>query len=67
MVGDVEDGPLVSMPFRQFIYSLGSRSSAPGGGSASAAIAAMVRLANSDWSIKCIIKLIPVWSWENRA
>ena len=49
MVGDVEDGPLVSMPFRQFIYSLGSRSSAPGGGSASAAIAAMVRLANSDW------------------
>ena len=30
------------MPFRQFIYSLGSRSSAPGGGSASAAIGAMV-------------------------
>lgn len=30
------------MPLRQFIYSLGSRSSAPGGGSASAAIAAMV-------------------------
>ena len=56
MVGDVEDGPLVSMPLRQFIYSLGSRSSAPGGGSASAAIAAMVRLANSDWSIECIIK-----------
>ena len=64
MVGDVEDGPLVSMPFRHFIYSLGSRSSAPGGGSASAAIAAMVRLANSDWSIE---KLIPVSSWENRA
>ena len=64
MVGDVEDGPLVSMPLRQFIYSLGSRSSAPGGGSASAAIAAMVRLANSDWSIE---KLIPVSSWENRA
>lgn len=41
MVGDVEDGPLVSMSLRQFIYSLGSRSSAPGGGSASAAIAAM--------------------------
>lgn len=32
------------MPFRQFIYSLGSRSSAPGGGSASAAIGAMVSL-----------------------
>lgn len=41
LVDDAEDGPLVSMPFRQFIYSLGSRSSAPGGGSASAAIAAM--------------------------
>ena len=41
-MGGVEDGPLVSLPLRQFIYSLGSRSSAPGGGSASAAIAAMV-------------------------
>ena len=42
IVDSVEDGPLMSMPLRQFIYSLGSRSSAPGGGSASAAIAAMV-------------------------
>lgn len=41
LVGGADDGPLVSMPLRQFIYSLGSRSSAPGGGSASAAIAAM--------------------------
>jgi len=41
LVDSAEDGPLVSMPFRQFIYSLGSRSSAPGGGSASAAIGAM--------------------------
>lgn len=41
LVESAEDGPLVSMPLRQFIYSLGSRSSAPGGGSASAAIAAM--------------------------
>ena len=46
LVDSVEDGPLVSMPFRQFIYSLGSRSSAPGGGSASAAIGAMVSLVN---------------------
>ena len=44
LVGGADDGPLVSMPLRQFIYSLGSRSSAPGGGSASAAIAAMVSL-----------------------
>lgn len=41
LVETCEDGPLVSMSLRQFIYSLGSRSSAPGGGSASAAIAAM--------------------------
>jgi len=41
LVGGADDGPLVSLPLRQFIYSLGSRSSAPGGGSASAAIAAM--------------------------
>lgn len=32
------------MSLRQFIYSLGSRSSAPGGGSASAAIGAMVSI-----------------------
>lgn len=41
LVGGADDGPLVLLPLRQFIYSLGSRSSAPGGGSASAAIAAM--------------------------
>ncbi|KAL9967956.1 hypothetical protein ACROYT_G026274 [Oculina patagonica] len=41
IVDGAEDGPLVSMPLRQFIYSLGARSSAPGGGSASAAIGAM--------------------------
>ncbi|XP_068715749.1 formimidoyltransferase-cyclodeaminase-like [Montipora foliosa] len=41
LVDSTEDGPLVSLPLRQFIYSLGSRSSAPGGGSASAAMAAM--------------------------
>ena len=39
-----EDGPLVSLPLRQFIYSLGSRSSVPGGGSAAAAMAAMVSI-----------------------
>lgn len=41
------------MPFRQFIYSLGSRSSAPGGGSASAAIGAMVSL----------VKGLITWEW----
>ena len=48
LVESAEDGPLVSMPLRQFIYSLGSRSPAPGGGSASAAIAAMVSTALHD-------------------
>ena len=42
MVGGDEDGPLVSMSLKGFIHSLGSRSSAPGGGSAAAAIAAIV-------------------------
>ena len=43
MIGLNEDGPLVSMSVRQFIESLSSRTSTPGGGSASAAFAAMVR------------------------
>ena len=42
MIASNADGPLASSSLRQFIYALGSRSSAPGGGSASAAIAAMV-------------------------
>eukprot|EP00112_Aurelia_sp_Birch-Aquarium-sp1_P025141 Seg822.2 transcript_id=Seg822.2/GoldUCD/mRNA.D3Y31 product=Formimidoyltransferase-cyclodeaminase protein_id=Seg822.2/GoldUCD/D3Y31 len=41
MVGTLKDGPLASSSLQQFIFALGSRSSAPGGGSASAAIAAM--------------------------
>ncbi|XP_058887957.1 formimidoyltransferase-cyclodeaminase isoform X3 [Acipenser ruthenus] len=36
-----EDESLVSMPLRSFIRSVGARSAAPGGGSVSAAIAAM--------------------------
>ena len=46
MVGGNEDGPLVSMPLKEFICSLGARSSAPGGGSASAAVAAIVSRVN---------------------
>eukprot|EP00795_Rhopilema_esculentum_P014679 gene14679-5770_t len=41
MVGTEKSSPLASSSLRQFIYALGSRSSAPGGGSAAAAIAAM--------------------------
>ncbi|XP_039612411.1 formimidoyltransferase-cyclodeaminase [Polypterus senegalus] len=41
MVENVDDEGLVSMPLRQFIRSVGARTAAPGGGSVSAAIAAM--------------------------
>ena len=36
------DGPLVSSTIRSFVEQLGARTSAPGGGSASACIASMV-------------------------
>jgi glutamate formiminotransferase/formiminotetrahydrofolate cyclodeaminase len=41
MIGDKADEPLASMSLRAFLEALGSRSPAPGGGSASAAMAAM--------------------------
>ena len=37
------DGPLLSSTIRSFVEQLGARSSAPGGGSASACIASMVK------------------------
>lgn len=42
MVSRNEDGPLISLSLKEFVLSLGDRTSAPGGGSASAAVAAMV-------------------------
>ena len=41
MIGDKAEEPLASMSLRAFIEALGSRSPAPGGGSASAVMAAM--------------------------
>jgi glutamate formiminotransferase/formiminotetrahydrofolate cyclodeaminase len=41
MIGDGGDGPLASMTVRAFLETLGSRSPAPGGGSASALMASM--------------------------
>jgi glutamate formiminotransferase/formiminotetrahydrofolate cyclodeaminase len=41
MIGDEREEPLASMSVRAFVEALGSRSPAPGGGSASAAMAAM--------------------------
>lgn len=41
MIGKT-DGPLVSKTLRDFILSIGARTSAPGGGSAAAAIGAIV-------------------------
>lgn len=42
MVGEKEDGPLVSMDLRDFVMTVGARSPSPGGGSVSALIAALV-------------------------
>lgn len=36
------DGRLVSLSLQKFVHSVGARTAAPGGGSVSAAIAAMV-------------------------
>lgn len=41
-VGSNKDGPLVSGSVRSFVEKLGSRSSAPGGGSAAACVASVV-------------------------
>lgn len=43
VIGSNKNGPLVSMPLCELIHSLGSRTASPGGGSASAAVAAIVR------------------------
>ncbi len=37
-----DDGRLVSLSLQKFVHSVGARTAAPGGGSVSAAIAAMV-------------------------
>ncbi|XP_028327669.1 formimidoyltransferase-cyclodeaminase [Gouania willdenowi] len=41
MVRTPQEGPLVSLSVQQFVHSVGARTAAPGGGSVSAAIAAM--------------------------
>ena len=46
VIGSNKNGPLVSIPLCEFIHSLGSRTASPGGGSASAAVAAIVRNQN---------------------
>ena len=38
-----EDGSLVSLSLQQFVRSVGARTAAPGGGSVSAAVAALVQ------------------------
>ena len=40
-IGSAPDGPLVSSSVKDFIQSIGSRASTPGGGSASACIASI--------------------------
>lgn len=50
-IGATKDGPLVSSSVRSFIEQLGARTSAPGGGSASALVATVVsgRVSGSVW------------------
>lgn len=43
MVKPQEDKRLVSLSLQQFVKSVGARTAAPGGGSVSAAVAALVR------------------------
>lgn len=43
MVASQDDAPLASLSLQEFVRSVGARTPAPGGGSVSAAIAAMVR------------------------
>lgn len=43
MVKPQEDSRLVSLSLQQFVHSVGARTAAPGGGSVSAAIAALVQ------------------------
>ncbi|XP_061571584.1 formimidoyltransferase-cyclodeaminase-like isoform X2 [Cololabis saira] len=44
MVKDQEEGKLASLSLQKFVHSVGARTAAPGGGSVSAAIAAMAAL-----------------------
>ena len=44
MIDQNKDGPLLAGSLRHFVESLAARTSAPGGGAASAAIAAMVNM-----------------------
>lgn len=43
MVTSQDDRRLVSLSLQQFVQSVGARTAAPGGGSVSAAVAALVR------------------------
>lgn len=44
MVGSAEEGGLTSLSLQRFVHSVGARTAAPGGGSVSAAIGALVSL-----------------------
>lgn len=48
MVKGQEEGQLRSLTLRQFVHSVGARTAAPGGGSVSAAIAALVGSSQSS-------------------
>lgn len=48
MVRSQENSGLVSLSLQQFVRSVGARTAAPGGGSVSAAIAALVRTNTCD-------------------
>ena len=51
-IGATQDGPLVSSSVRSFVEQLGARTSAPGGGSASALVATVV--SGCEWTCACV-------------
>ena len=57
MIESNKDGPLASSTLRQFISALSSRCSTPGGGSASAAIAAMVTKFLAPFFLVCSLMI----------
>ena len=62
MIGSNKPGPLISSSVESFVKELGSRSSAPGGGSAAAVIAAMV----SRIVLEDVLSLSTVGGWVGR-
>ncbi|CAF96025.1 unnamed protein product [Tetraodon nigroviridis] len=58
MVKSQEDRPLVSLSLQRFVRSVGARTAAPGGGSVSAAVAAMGAALASQWAMNELLLMV---------